>query len=128
MSDDFTTEEEVEALPVYFSPFWPLLILMVGFTLWLGYQDFELNAQRSALVAEFTEAGPTIESAEKLQARYNSMMKDLIDSSSKDSDIAAIAKVGVQAGIQAGLIHVKKSDTDTNSSSPGSSSDTTPSK
>jgi hypothetical protein len=93
------------------SSFWPLLILFFGLLVWLGYQDYTLNKQRSFYKTQVQDAGSTIESAVNWQSRYAAMMKDLNDTSLKDTNAAPILQAALQAGVQAGLIHYQKNAT-----------------
>jgi hypothetical protein len=45
------------------------------------------------------------------QGRYAALMKDLNDTSLKDTNAAPILQAAVQAGVQAGLIHYQKNAT-----------------
>ncbi len=103
MSEEYVNE----TFPSY-SPFWPLTILLAGFIIWVGFQDYQLNNQRSAFNQQFQAAIPTIQAAQNWQGRYNAMMQDLIQVGGKDPYAATIAKEAVQAGIQAGLIRVNQ--------------------
>jgi len=94
-----------------YSSFWPLLILFVGLLVWLGYQDYTLNSQRSFYKKQVQDAGGTIEAAVNWQGRYAAMMKDLNDTSAKDANATPILQAAVQAGVQAGLIHYQKNAT-----------------
>jgi predicted negative regulator of RcsB-dependent stress response len=106
MSDEFDSSE------INYSSFWPLLILLVGFILWLTFQDYELNNQRSAYSKQFQAALPTITEARNIGDRYVALMKDLVQTSAKDQYAAQIVKDAIQAG----LIHVNP-PTGTNSTS-----------
>jgi hypothetical protein len=94
-----------------YSSFWPLLILFVGLLIWLGYQDYTLNSQRSFYRKQIQDAGSTIQAAQNWQGRYAALMKDLNDTSAKDSNAVPILRAAVQAGVQAGLIHVNANST-----------------
>jgi len=84
-----------------FSPFYPLLVLLVGLILWLGYQDFEANLQRSALSAQLQAAVPSLTQAKNIQDRYVALMKDLIETATtgKNEKAAAIVKEAQAAGL-----------------------------
>lgn len=104
MSEEFDNDSTSTGT---YSPFWPLLILILGFVIWLGYGDFIAFRQQSFLNQQFDAAKPTLAAAQNWQGRYGSIMKDLNDTSSKDTAAAAILKDAVQAGIQSGLIRVQ---------------------
>ena len=97
MSEEFeqVTEEN-------YSSFWPLLIHIVGFLLWLGIQDYSLNNQRTFYAAQFDKAQPAITDAQNIANRYVSLMKDLLQTAQKDPTAAQIVKDAIAAG----LIHV----------------------
>ena len=91
-------QPEVHAVlePVY-SPFWPLLILVIGLVLWSGYQMTLTYAQASELSAEFKAAQPEITAAQNLRARLYSLAQDLVETAPKDPYAAQIVK---EANIQ----------------------------
>ena len=93
MSDEYTEDN------IAFSPFWPLLILLAGLVIWLSYQVYEANSLRSAYAQQFQAAIPTINQAQAVQDRYVKLMKDLIETSSKDASAAQIVKEATQAGL-----------------------------
>ncbi|HEV3271561.1 MAG TPA: hypothetical protein VGZ93_05210 [Candidatus Methylacidiphilales bacterium] len=102
MSDEFDQN------PENYSAFWPLLVLVVGLLIWYGYQDYSLNKQRSYYKDQVEGAQSTIQAAEGWHGRYNSMVKDLNDTSTKgDTNAVPILQAAVQAGIQAGLLRVQ---------------------
>ncbi len=89
-------EEEYEEVYEY-SPFWPLLILLVGLTLWAGYQLYAMNTQRMSIVAEYQQLAPNLEPAQTIQKRFYAFCQDLYQSSAKDQYAAQIVK---EAGIR----------------------------
>ncbi|MCE0482789.1 MAG: hypothetical protein LV479_00960 [Methylacidiphilales bacterium] len=107
-------EHEISAQPYLshssgepsYSAFWPLLILISGFLLWSGYQVWVANSQRSILAQQLDKSMPTIKAAEEWHERYNTLIKDLEETGSKDPAAAPLAKAALQAGLQAGLIRV----------------------
>jgi len=102
MSDEFDQNPESN-----FSPFWPLLILLVGLFVWSAYQVYATNSQRSVYDQQFKNAEPTIQEAQNVSQRYVALMKDLVDTSAKDPAAAQIVKDAIQAG----LIHVQPNST-----------------
>ena len=104
MSDEFDQNPENN-----FSPFWPLLILLIGLFLWSSYQVYATNQQRNVYDKQFQAAIPTINEAQNVSTRYVALMKDLVETSAKDPAAADIVK----AAIQAGLIHVNPNGTNT---------------
>jgi len=82
-----------------FSPFYPLLILLIGLIIWSGYQVFMANSQRSANAAQIQQAMPTIQQAQNIKDRYVALMKDLIETAAKDQQAAAIVKEATAAGL-----------------------------
>jgi hypothetical protein len=99
MSEEF----ESSSIEPKFTSFIPLTILLSGVILWLGYQDIELNKQRSALNQNFQNAMPTIGEAQNISQRYVSLMKDLVNTAKDDE----AAKNIVNDAIKAGLIKVQ---------------------
>jgi cytoskeletal protein RodZ len=93
MSDEFDNSPESS-----FSPFWPILIVVVGLVSWFGIQDYELNRQRSAYSVQIQNAIPSINQAQSYANRYVSLMKDLVETSQKNSAAAQIVKDAMQAG------------------------------
>ena len=104
MSDEFDNSN------AYYSPFWPLVILLAGFTLWLGYNIFQINEQRTNFNAQLVAATPTINQAVAAQNRLVSLMKDLVQTSEKDP----YAKQILNEAISAGMINVSKNPNATN--------------
>ncbi len=98
-----------------FSSFWPLLVLLAALLIWIAYQDYAVNSQRSLYNQQFQAAIPAINAAQNWQTRYGAVMKDLVDTGAKDPYAAAIAKEAVQAGVQAGLIRINQQAASTNS-------------
>lgn len=130
MSEEYDNSNQAPSI------FWPFLILLLGLIIWFGYQDFAVNAQRSVFRKQLDDATPVFNAAQNWQGRYNAMMKDLIATSSKSQNAAAIAKEAVQAGVQSGLIRIQQNSTngtanpaapaaDASSTAPASSSETT---
>ena|SRR5260221_4924468 len=105
--------EEIDNDSVSYSPFWPLLILVVSLILWFGYQVVTVSLQRNMLNKQFEAAKPTIAAAQNWQARYGAIIKDLNETSARDTNAAPILQAAVQAGIQSGLIHVQQQGTNT---------------
>ncbi len=91
--------EEYDSNNVYYSPFWPLTIVLAGFIIWLAYQVIVLNQQRSALNAQFEQMTPTLQQAQMAQNRLISLLKDLAQTSSKDPYANQIMKEAVDAGL-----------------------------
>ncbi len=89
-------EEEYEEVYEY-SPFWPLLILLVGLTLWAGYQLYAMNTQRMAIVSEYQQLAPNIEPARNIQNRFFAFCQDPYQSRAKDQYAAQIVR---EAGIR----------------------------
>jgi len=106
MSEEFNNDSSSEG---NYSPFWPILVLVVGLILWLGYGDFLAFQQHSFLNQQFyaPTTQQTLQAAQNWQGRYGSIMKDLNDTGAKDPAAASILKDAVQAGIQTGLIRVQ---------------------
>ena len=102
MSDEFDQNPENN-----FSPFWPLLILLIGLFLWSSYQVYATNQQRNVYDKQFQAAIPTITQAQDVSTRYVALMKDLVETSAKDPAAADIVK----AAIAANLIHVQPNAT-----------------
>jgi hypothetical protein len=102
MSDEFDHSSDST-----FTSFIPLTIALTGFIIWFGFQDYELNAQRSGLNRQFQAAVPTISEAQQINQRYVALMKDLVQTAQKDDAAKAI----VNDAIKAGLIHVQPNAT-----------------
>ena len=97
--------DELEHIPENgFSPFWPVLILVIGFLIWYGVQDFELNNQRSLLQKQLDAAQPTISQAQNIREHYLALMKAVLQTAQKDSVAAQIVKDAIAAG----WIHVQQ--------------------
>jgi hypothetical protein len=109
MSDHF--DQPTEPL---FSPFWPLAIFLSGFTIWLAYQDFELNVQRGALTKQFQAAGQTLLEAQNITQQYVQLSNDLLQTAKTDQAAAEIIK----AAIQAGLFHVQQTPNTNSAGTP----------
>jgi len=92
--------EEFDSIPaeVHFSSFVPLTVLLVGFLIFFGYQDYQLNAQRAAYDQQLTSAMPVYNQAVAYAAKYKAVLKDLIDASPKDPAATQILKEAMQAG------------------------------
>ena len=109
--------EEFDSLPeTAFTSFIPLAILLGGFIIWFGFQDYELNAQRSGLNRQFQAAVPTIGEAQQINQRYLALIKDLNNTAKTDDAAKAIFSDALKDGlindaVRVGLIHVQQSDT-----------------
>ncbi len=101
--------DEYETIETTYSPFIPLLVLVIGLIIWIGYQDYAQNSQRSVYAQQFNAAVPTIKAAQGVGDKYVSLMKDLLTTSSKDQYAAQI----VQDAIKAGWIRVNPQGTPT---------------
>jgi len=84
---------------VHYSPFWPLVIILAGLILWIGYQVFATNSQRNVYNTEYQNAVPTINAAQNVQGKYIALIKDLVQTSTKDPYAAQIVKEATQAGL-----------------------------
>lgn len=115
------SEEFEQSVDTSYSPFWPLLILLVGLLVWAGYQDYAVNNQRALCDKQLEAATPMLTQAQNVTTRYKSLIEDLIQTSQKDTAAQDIVK----AAIQAGLIHVQQKDTNStaNPAPPAASSD-----
>ncbi len=102
MSEEFDSSIEPR-----FSSFIPLTILLAGFIIWFGYQDYELNKERSNLNQNLQTAIPTISEAEQISQRYVALMKDLVKTAQTDDAAKAI----VNDAIKNGLIRVQPNAT-----------------
>lgn len=98
MSEEFDPSTGSETT---FTAFIPLAILLSGFIIWFGFQDYELNVQRSALNRQFNASLPTISEAQQINARYVALMKDLVQTAASDDNAKAI----VNDAIKVGLLH-----------------------
>lgn len=85
MSDDFDNE------PSY-SPFWPLLIFLVGFALSLTYQLYVVNAQRVLFSQQFQTLLPVVNQAQGAKAKLYAVAEDLLKTSAKNQYAAQIVK------------------------------------
>jgi hypothetical protein len=99
MSDEFDPIPESN-----YSPFWPLLILLIGFFGWFAVQDYELNVARIAYDKQFQAAVPTLNDAQTIGNRYVALMEDLVQTARDQKD--PVAQQIVREAIQSGLIHV----------------------
>ncbi|MEI9999899.1 MAG: leucyl aminopeptidase [Verrucomicrobiota bacterium] len=91
------SEEFEHTLEPQFSAFWPLLILLTGFLIWFGFQDYELNNQRSLLNRQFDTYKPSLAEAQNINTRYLALMRDLVQTAQKDQYAAEIVKAAIQA-------------------------------
>jgi len=82
-----------------FSPFYPILILLIGLIIWSGVQVYMANSQRSMTAAQIAQAMPNIVQAQNVKDRYIALMKDLIETAAKDPQAAAIVKEATAAGL-----------------------------
>jgi hypothetical protein len=111
MSDEFESTVETR-----FTSFIPLTILLGGLIIWLGYQDFELNKQRSNLAMTYQNSLSTLQEAQNLNAHYLKLIQDL-DQTAKDDDLAKgilndmFSKGLISEAVRAGLIHVQPNAT-----------------
>jgi hypothetical protein len=80
-----------------FSTFWPLFVLLTALILSTGYQVYAANSQRLVYDEQFQAALPALNQAQGSYNRYTALMKDLIQSSSKDPAAADIVKAAVAA-------------------------------
>jgi cytoskeletal protein RodZ len=96
MSEEYDNESTSTSA---YSPFYPLLILLVGLIIWSGYQVFMANQQRSANAAQIAQAMPQIVQAQNIKDRYVALMKDLIETAGKDPQAAGIVKEATAAGL-----------------------------
>jgi hypothetical protein len=97
-----------------FSSFWPLFILICGMLIWSGYQVYATNSQRRVYDQQFQNAMPTIQEAQNVSTRYVALMKDLVETSSKNPAAAQIVKDAIAAG----LIHVQPNATNGAAAAP----------
>jgi predicted negative regulator of RcsB-dependent stress response len=98
MSDEYESSH-VEGGNVYYSPFWPLTIVLLGFTLWLGYQIFISTQQRMASNSQLNQMVPTLQQADTAQKRLVALMQDLAQTSAKDPYANQIIKQAIAAGL-----------------------------
>ena len=80
MSDEFDVSHDNR-----FSPFWPMLIVVLGLFLWFGLQDYELNRQRGVNDQQLQSAIPAVGQAQAYASRYVALMKDLVEDLAKES-------------------------------------------
>ncbi len=110
MSDEFDSSEPK------FSSFIPVTIVIVSFIAWFGFQDIELNSQRSLIQENIQRNLPTANEAQNITQHYTTLLQDL-DTVAKNDDAAkAILNDMFKAGlindaIRAGLIHVQQNGT-----------------
>ncbi|HUB66780.1 MAG TPA: hypothetical protein VL981_04780 [Candidatus Methylacidiphilales bacterium] len=94
--------DEYDSSNVYYSPFWPLAIVLAAFIFWLGYQIYGLNAQRMAMNSQVQQMEPTLRQAQIAQQQLVALMSDIADTSKTDR----YAKEILQRAINAGLVRV----------------------
>jgi hypothetical protein len=94
MSDEFDHSSEPR-----FSSFIPLTIALGALILWFLFQDYELNAQRSALNQNIAKAKSTVDEANQVSLRYVALMKDLVKTAQTDPAADAIVKDAIKAGL-----------------------------
>ena len=96
-------ESDLSSEPT-FTSFIPLTILLSGFIIWFGFQDYELNAQRGALNHDLSVLAPKYSEAQNVSAHYVALMRDLVKTAATDDAAKAI----VSDALKAGLIHAQK--------------------
>jgi hypothetical protein len=89
--DEFPQTEEVVYEETY-SAFWPLLVLMCGILIWIGFQVYSVNAQRIVLDQQFQLVAQQVVLAQNAKAKLYSVAQDLIQLSSKDTNAEAIVR------------------------------------
>lgn len=99
--------EEYDSNNAYYSPFWPIMIVLIGFILWLSVQVVYLVEQQVTAKTELTKMGPTLQRANVAQTRLLALLKDLAQTSAKDPYAAQIMKEAENAG----LIQVRPNNT-----------------
>jgi len=114
--------EEYDSNNVYYSPFWPMTIVLAGFILWFGIQIVYLVEQKNTASTQLAQMVPTLQRAQVAQNRLVSLLKDLAETSSKDPYAAQIMKEAEDAG----LIRVTPNANAASSAAPTSSNDSTP--
>ena len=96
MSTEYPAEYAPEntttvVVPVYNS-FWPLLILLVGLTLWTGFQAYTNYSQGSYLNTAFDKAKSSINNSQKVHEQLLGFAQDLIQTADHDTYAAQIVK------------------------------------
>ena len=91
--------EEYDSSNAYYSPFWPMTIVLAGFILWLGVQIVYLVEQRNAANAQVAQMMPTLQQAQVAQSRLVALLKDLAQTSAQDPYAAQIMKEAESAGL-----------------------------
>ena len=86
------SEQYVEEAEETFSPFWPLLVLIVGLIIWFGYQTYAAYTQSTAFATEFKNAQPTISAAQNAESKLFAVFQDLQQTAVKDQYAAQIVK------------------------------------
>jgi hypothetical protein len=107
MADEFDSPAEPT-----FSSFIPLTIFFLGFIVWFGFQDYELNAERSGLTKEFNDNKQALLEAQNYDQHYVALIKDLDATSQRDETAKAILNDAIKGGlisdaVRVGLIHVQ---------------------
>jgi hypothetical protein len=120
------SEEFDHVVEESYSSFWPLLILIIGFLIWLGIQDYSLNNQRIFYATQFDKAQPAITDAQNIANRYVALTKDLLATAQKDQAANQIVKDAIQAG----LFHLNPNSTNSAATpaAPDSSTDSSATK
>ncbi|MCE0499259.1 MAG: hypothetical protein LV481_15070 [Methylacidiphilales bacterium] len=93
------SEEEYESNNVYYSPFWPLTTVLVGFILWLGVQIVLLVEQQNTANNQLAQLAPTVQKAQVAYSHLVALIQDLAQTSSKDPYAAQIMKEMENAGL-----------------------------
>jgi len=115
MPDDFDHSSEPT-----FTSFIPLTILLSGFIIWFCFQDYELNAQRSALNKQFDASKQTLLEAQNIDQRYLALIKDLNTTAQNDDYAKAILNDALKGGlisdaVRAGLLQIQQNPTNSDS-------------
>ena len=96
----------------YFSAFWPLIILISGFLIWFGIQDYGLNSQRSAYNRQFQDKQfqDALAQSQNVSKKYVDLMSDLLKTAQTEGKDSPAAKI-VGDALQAGVIRVQQNGT-----------------
>jgi hypothetical protein len=112
--------DEYDSSNVYYSPFWPLAIVLAAFIFWLGYQIYGLNQQRMIMNSQVQQMGQALRQSQVAQQELVALMSDIADTSKTDK----YAREILQRAINAGLVRMNPNANAT-ATAPASSDSTT---
>lgn len=85
---------------VKYSSFWPQFILMLSLAFGFGYQVYEVNSQRLAILQQYETLAPGVVPSQNAAIKLRAIMQDLVQAAgNKNTYATQILKESIQAGI-----------------------------